>query len=223
MADESSALFNQYENEYCNKSTDISRKISAITNLSGDLRRRKVAEVEGDIRDADQVIKRMDMEARSVPPEKSRQLLVKVKEYKADLSALKDELKKASSSASAGDAARAELGLGGDYSNSAAQRDRMLVASERLNKTTERLTQGRQQLYEAEELGVTILQDLARQRETIVHARDTLHGTDDNITKARKILSNMSKRIFTNKIIMFGISAFLIFAIILIIVLKLKR
>jgi hypothetical protein len=27
-----------------------------------------------------------------------------------------------------------------------------------------------------QELGVTILQDLARQRETILHARDTLHG-----------------------------------------------
>jgi vesicle transport through interaction with t-SNAREs 1 len=35
MADEAVALFNQYENEYCNKSTDISRKISAISNLSG--------------------------------------------------------------------------------------------------------------------------------------------------------------------------------------------
>jgi hypothetical protein len=38
-----------------------------------------------------------------------------------------------------------------------------------------------------QELGVTILQDLARQRETITHARDTLHGADDNISKARKV------------------------------------
>ena len=67
---------------------------------------------------------------------------------------------------------------------------------------------------------MSILQDLARQRETIVHARDTLHGADDNIGKARKILSTMSKRILTNKIIMFGISAFLLFAIILIIYVK---
>lgn len=52
---------------------------------------------------------------------------------------------------------------------------------------------------------MTILGDLARQRETIVHARDTLHGADDNISKARRILSTMSKRVMTNKIIMFGI------------------
>jgi hypothetical protein len=33
MAD--APLFQQYENEYCNKSTDISRKIGAIGSLSG--------------------------------------------------------------------------------------------------------------------------------------------------------------------------------------------
>jgi vesicle transport through interaction with t-SNAREs protein 1 len=69
---------------------------------------------------------------------------------------------------------------------------------------------------------VSILQDLARQRETIVHARDTLHGADDNISRARKVLGTMSRRIVANKIIMGGIAAFLIAAIILIIWVKLK-
>lgn len=55
-----------------------------------------------------------------------------------------------------------------------------------------------------------------------MHARDTLHGADDNISKARKILGTMSKRIIANKIIMFGIAAFLLAAIILIIYVKLK-
>jgi vesicle transport through interaction with t-SNAREs protein 1 len=73
-----------------------------------------------------------------------------------------------------------------------------------------------------QEIGVSILQDLARQRETIVHAHETLHGADDNIGKARKILSTMSKRIMTNKIIMFGITAFLLGAIILIIYVKFR-
>lgn len=37
----------------------------------------------------------MDMEARSFSPELSRQLLAKVKDYKADLSKLKEDAKKA--------------------------------------------------------------------------------------------------------------------------------
>lgn len=38
-----------------------------------------------------------------------------VKEYKADLASLKEQLKQAATGASEGDAARAELGLGDNY------------------------------------------------------------------------------------------------------------
>eukprot|EP00877_Chromochloris_zofingiensis_P004078 jgi/Chrzof1/13671/Cz08g07150.t1 len=166
----------------------------------------------------------MDMEARSLPADKSRQLNIKVKEYKADLLSLKEQVKAAAGTAAGADAARAELGLGGDYySSSAGQRDRMLAATDRLQKTSERLQVGKQQIAETEELGANILQDLARQRETITHARGTLHGADDNISKARRILGTMSKRIFTNKIIMFGISIFLLAAIIIIIYVKVRH
>ena len=52
----------------------------------------------------------MDMEARSLPVEQSKPLLAKVKEYKADLGALKEQAKQATrSTAVMGDAARAEL------------------------------------------------------------------------------------------------------------------
>ncbi|GBG00366.1 hypothetical protein Rsub_13125 [Raphidocelis subcapitata] len=216
--DDPTALFHQYETDYCAKSTEISRKISALTGVPTDARRAKATEIEADMREADSVIKRMDMEARSLPADRARGLTSKVKEYRADLGSLREQLKQAAATAGASDAARAELGLGGDYySTAAGQRDRMLVSTERLQKTTERLQLGKQQLAETEELGVSILGDLARQRETIVSARDTLHGADDNISKARRVLSSMSKRVLANKIIMFGISAFLLLAIILVI------
>jgi hypothetical protein len=51
----------------------------------------------------------MELESRSLPTDASRPLLVKVKEYKADLSALKEKLRTAAASAPMGDAARAEL------------------------------------------------------------------------------------------------------------------
>lgn len=64
------------------------------------------------------------------------------------------------------------------------------------------------------------MQDLNRQRETIVHSRDTLHGADDNIARARRTLASMSQRVMTNKIIMFGIALLLIAAIILVVYYK---
>jgi vesicle transport through interaction with t-SNAREs protein 1 len=107
----------------------------------------------------------MDMEARSQPAERARQLAPKVKEYRADLAALRDQHQQqegasssSSAAAAAADAARAELGLmaggGEDYTSSAAgQRDRMLAATERLQKTSDRLQQGKQQLAETEVRG----------------------------------------------------------------------
>ncbi|GFR47464.1 hypothetical protein Agub_g9191 [Astrephomene gubernaculifera] len=221
--DDISALFNQYENEYCNKSTDISRKINMATTLSGENKRKKLAEVDADIREADNIIKKMDMEARSVAPDRSKQLQNKVKEYKADLASLKEQLGKARSSSNDYEAARAELGLGMDHaSSSQAQRDRMLSATARLEQSSERLQAGKKMLAETEELGSGILANLASQRETILHARDTLHGADDNISRARKILSGMSRRMLQNKLIMFGIIGFLLTGIILIIYFKVK-
>jgi hypothetical protein len=51
----------------------------------------------------------MDMEARSLPADKARSLTSKVKEYKADLTSLREQLKQAAATAGASDAARAEL------------------------------------------------------------------------------------------------------------------
>lgn len=42
--------------------------------------------------------------------------------------------------------------------------------------------------------------NLQGQRETILRSRQTLQGADDNIGKARKVLSAMARRVIQNKI-----------------------
>jgi hypothetical protein len=68
-----------------------------------------------------------------------------------------------------------------------------------------------------QELGASILSNLHDQRNMIEHSRNTLAGADDNITRARRILSNMTRRMVQNKVIMGGVIAFLILGIALII------
>ncbi|PSC75220.1 Vesicle transport v-SNARE 13 [Micractinium conductrix] len=156
------------------------------------------------------------MEARSHSPEHARPLLQKCKEYKADLSKLREDARRAAAAGGAGGGAesRAELGLAGDfYQTSAGQRDRLLNSTDRLTKTGDRIQQGRQQLLETEELGVQILSDLQRQRETILHSRDTLQTVDTHISRSRQILQTMSRRIVQNKLIMWGIILLLLGAI----------
>ena len=73
-----------------------------------------------------------------------------------------------------------------------------------------------------QELGVSVLSDLQRQRESILHSRDTLGTVDSNIGRAREVLSVMSRRIMQKKVIMWGVIALLVGAIGLIIWSKLS-
>ena len=50
------------------------------------------------------------------------------------------------------------------------QRERMTMSVERLNESSDRITQSRRTILETEELGVSILQDLHQQRETLLHS-----------------------------------------------------
>jgi len=188
-----SELFEQYEADYCQKSTDLAKKLQVLASLppgkplidhsnffprpcisfaslsfstlthpllrthTGQ-RRSQAKYLEQTINEAEQVLQRLDMEARSSSPTQSRQQIQKVKDYRSDLSKLRTDIRKAASSASSvagtstSDAsARAELGLGNDfYQTSAGQRDRLLTATDRLNQTSDRLQQGRAQLLETE-------------------------------------------------------------------------
>jgi hypothetical protein len=74
-----------------------------------------------------------------------------------------------------------------------------------------------------QELGVSILQDLQRQRETIVHASDALRGADDSIAGARRILGVMSRRVAANKMIAWGVAGALGLCVLVILWAKIRR
>lgn len=97
------------------------------------------------------------------------------------------------------------------------------MSTERINQSSERIKESRRTILETEELGVSILQDLHQQRQTLLHAHDTLHGVDDNIGKSRKLLTSMVRRMNRNKWIIGGLIGVLIVAIILIAYFKISH
>ena len=96
-----------------------------------------------------------------------------------------------------------------------------MMTTERLNQSNDKIKESRRTILETEELGVSILQDLHQQRQSLLHAHTTLHGVDDNVGKSKKILAAMSKRMDRNKWIIGGIIAALVLAILLILYFKL--
>eukprot|EP00897_Mesotaenium_endlicherianum_P001990 jgi/Mesen1/1819/ME000141S00983 len=198
-----SEIFEGYERQYCELSTHLARKTSNAALLSGEPKKQKLQELQNGLQEAESLIRRMDLEARTLPPTQKATLLSKLREYKADLNNLKRETKKSSAPDAA--AERAELlenGLGGDLSNSADQRSRLLSNTARLQESSDRLQQGKRTLLETEDLG--------------------LHGADDNISTSRQILNNMGRRMARNKLIMGFIIFILLAAIALVLYVKLR-
>ncbi|XP_019199945.1 PREDICTED: vesicle transport v-SNARE 11-like [Ipomoea nil] len=218
-----SQVFEGYERQYCELSANLTKKCTSASLLDGEQKKQKISEVQSGLEDAEALIRKMDLEARSLPPNLKATLLAKLREYKSDLNNVKNEVKRITS---ANQAARDELfesGMADAKAVSADQRQRLMMSTERLNQSSDRIREGRKVMLETEELGVSILQDLHQQRQSLLHAHNTLHGVDDNISRSKKILTTMSRRMSRNKWIIGSIIAVLVIAIILILYFKLSH
>ncbi|XP_004500015.1 vesicle transport v-SNARE 13-like isoform X1 [Cicer arietinum] len=220
-----SEVFDGYERQYCELSANVSRQCTAASALDGELKKQKLSETKAGLEDADTLIRKMDLEARSLQPSMKATLLAKLREYKTDLNNLKNEVKRITS-ANVNLTARdelLELGRADSLAVSNDQKGRLLMSTERLNQSSDRIKESRKTLLDTEELGVSILQDLHLQRQSLLHAHKSLHGVDDNISKSKKILAAMSKRMSRNKWIVGSLMTALVLAIILILYFKLTH
>ncbi|GFQ07787.1 vesicle transport v-snare 13 [Phtheirospermum japonicum] len=220
-----SQVFEGYERQYCEVSANLSKKITSASLLDGEQKKQKLSEVQGGLEDGESLIRKMDLEARSLPPSVKATLLAKLREYKTDLNNMKTEVKRITS-ANSNQAARDELlesGMASTMTVSADQRGRLMMSTERLDRSSERVRESRKTMLETEELGVSILHDLHQQRQSLLHAHNTLHGVDDNISRSKKILTNMSRRMSRNKWIIGSIGTVLVIAILLILYFKLTH
>ncbi|XP_022843669.1 vesicle transport v-SNARE 13-like [Olea europaea var. sylvestris] len=230
-----SEVFEGYERQYCEISANLSKKLTSASLLDGEQKKQKISEVKTGVDDAEALIRKMDLEARGLQPNVKAVLLAKLREYKSDLNNLKSEMKRISS-ASLNQAALNLFFffffcLEGNIiiKNckcllvSANQRDRLLVSTERVNKSSDRIQESRKVMLETEDLGVALLQDLHQQRQSLSHANNTLHGVDDNVSRSKRIITSMSRRMNRNKWIIGAVITVLVIAIIVILYFKLSK
>ncbi|CAK9162945.1 unnamed protein product [Ilex paraguariensis] len=220
-----SEVFEGYERQYCELSANLLKKCTSASLLGGEQKKQKVSEIKSGLDAAESLIRKMDLEARNLQPNVKAVLLAKLREYKSDLNNLKNEVKRIASS-NFNQAARDELlesGMPDSLTVSADQRARLLMSTERLNKSSDRIRDSRSTMLETEDLGVSILQDLHQQRQSLLHANNTLYGVDDNMSRSKKILTAMSRRMSRNKWIIGAVIVVILVAVILILYFKLSK
>lgn len=219
-----SGVFEGYERQYCELSANLSKRCNSASALDGEQKKQKLSEIKAGLEDAESLIRKMDLEARSLPPNVKAVLLAKLREYKSDLNNLKSEVKRIASG-NLNAAARDELlesGFSDALTGSADHRSRLMTSTARLNKTDERIKDSRRTMLETEELGVSLLQDLHQQRQSLLRGHDTLHGVDDNVGRSKRVLGNMSRRMNRNKWVIGSVVAVLVVAIGVILYFKLR-
>ncbi|XP_010502935.1 PREDICTED: vesicle transport v-SNARE 13 [Camelina sativa] len=221
-----SLVFERYERQYCELSANLSKKCTSANALDdGEQKKQKLSDIKSGVEEAEALVKKMDLEARSLPPNVKSSLLVKLREYKSDLNNFKTEVKRITSG-NLNATARDELleaGRADTLTASADQRSRLMMSTERLGRSTDRVKDSRRTMLETEEIGVSILQDLHGQRQSLLRAHETLHAVDDNVGKSKKILTAMTRRMNRNKWTIGAIITVLVLAIILILYFKLTR
>ncbi|GER47259.1 vesicle transport v-SNARE family protein [Striga asiatica] len=198
-----SQVYEGYERQYCELSANLSRKCNSAAALpDGEIKKQEISELQAGLDDADVLIRKMDLEARSLQPSVKATLLAKLREYKSDLNKLKREVKKLTVPSSNQPAHEdlLESGTAGAHQASGNQRDRLMVSTERLNESTDRLRETRRAALETEELG--------------------LSDVDSAIDKSKKVLTSMSRRMSRNKWIVGSVIAALVLAIIVILYFK---
>ncbi|CAK9224158.1 unnamed protein product [Sphagnum jensenii] len=220
-----SEMFDGYERQYCELSTNLSRKCtSAASALNGEEKQQKLAELKTGMEEAESLIRRMDLEARTLLPKEKATLLAKLREYKSDLNMLKREVKKSATAIDPPLSMRDDLLDTGLHDNPLKttndQRNRLVMSTTRLAQSGDRIKESKRQMIETEELGVSILQDLHQQRQTLLNTQNTLLSVDDSVGKSRHILGSMNQRMSQHKWIIVTVIAVLFLAIALIVYVK---
>ena len=166
-----------------------------------------------------QQLKRMTLErSQMADPAVAKTCEQKIRSLQADASNLQQTFK-----SKRAQSARSQLYAGSTAPASAgAVRGQLLSNQQALDRSAARLEQGLSALDETEQIGGSVLQNLAQQRETLEHSQGVLNSADERLTVARKHLVAMGRRLAANKAAMYCVMLMLA-AIILYLIISMFR
>ncbi|KAK1791263.1 hypothetical protein P4O66_013287 [Electrophorus voltai] len=83
-----------------------------------------------------------------------------------------------------------------------AQRTLLLQGTEVLTNASQSIERSQRIAAETDQIGTDIIEELGEQREQLDRTRDRLVHTGENLSRSRKILRAMSRRVMTNKLLL---------------------
>ncbi|CAH1790910.1 unnamed protein product [Owenia fusiformis] len=168
-----------------------------ISKCGGEERKRLVREVEKGVEEGNILIQEIEGEVKVAPPSFRTQMLSTVRNYRRQLDQVGRELRQANSSFGSVNSSRNEF-----EDMTAAQRGRLLQGTESLNRTSQSIGRSHRIAAETDQIGTEIIDELGTQRESLIRTRDRLEDTHENLSRSRRILNTMNRRLITNKLLL---------------------
>jgi len=189
MTSETSIPFERYDDEFSELLVQIERSLEEDPPS---------VYSENLFQQADDLIKQMALEARSVPDASlKRALLEKVRQLKTKLASLQSQSEKAG------------LFRTSSNNNGNGSREKRLLlqqTEDTLAQQNDTLERARRTMQETEQVALEITEELGNNREKLVSAHGRVREVSGMTGRARRILQSMNQRAVQQKLVMYGVA-----------------
>ncbi|GFY39969.1 vesicle transport through interaction with t-SNAREs homolog 1B [Trichonephila inaurata madagascariensis] len=203
----SSENFENLDEDFITLKERITSKIEdQLPKSSGQARKNLTRDIQRDLDDAQRLLQELEIEARAAPYSFRLIMNTRLKTYRQDINTLKKKVVQNENNFAA--SSRNQL-LGTTSQSSsmpsssvASNRGRLLQINDTIDRTTQSVNRTQQIAAETDQVGIAVVDELGTQREALIRTKERLVDTDSNLTKSRKILRSMYRRVMTNKLIL---------------------
>ncbi|XP_053476231.1 vesicle transport through interaction with t-SNAREs homolog 1B [Ictalurus furcatus] len=203
----SSEEFEKLHEMYRSLYDELKMVSDRVTRSQGEEKKKLVRVFDERHGEAQELLQELEQELLSAPPSFRNSMSSKVRLYHRDLGKLQRHMH----TSDPGLSLSSRTGDGG-YSIYAAQNERsteqqaqralLIQGSDSLNNATQSIARSHRIAVETEHIGTDIIEELGQQREQLDRTRDRLVHTGENLSRSRKIIRTMSRKVMTNKLLL---------------------
>uniref|UniRef100_A0A3B5KZX7 Vesicle transport through interaction with t-SNAREs 1B n=1 Tax=Xiphophorus couchianus TaxID=32473 RepID=A0A3B5KZX7_9TELE len=179
----------------------------------GEARKKLVRTFDERQGEAEEVLQGMEEELRGAPSSYRNAMSAKLRLYRRDLGKLQRDMKtsaqgfSSSSQTVQGSHPSVFSSQNQQSTHLQSQRALLLQGTEYLNNASQSIERSQRIAAETDQIGTDIIEELGEQREQLDRTRDRvsrrlLMNTGENLSRSRKILRAMSRRLMTNKLLL---------------------
>ncbi|KAM3920704.1 vesicle transport through interaction with t-SNAREs homolog 1B [Leptodactylus fuscus] len=197
----SSEQFETLHDLFSERYEQLQRMPPRLESCRGEQHKSLLREFDKRHLEANEMLLQMEKELKSAPRSFQNQMMNKMRTYRKSLADLQREARNTNAGFASDDIRKGFYNVENEQrAGMNSQRSLLLQGHESLNRTTDSIARSYRIAAETDAIGQNIVEELGEQREQLERTKDRLINTGENLSKSRKILRSMSRKIVTNKL-----------------------